>query len=286
MRSHQIHLMARQIGIPIVELTAEKVAEVQASPQAQLKTARYKKAVYLGGELVFKGPYKAHETALINNMRFNYAMGLLENALELCELERGSLPWEFLGYAGDDQYYLAASNVGMRRSIPFEVVNSRIERNVKVVKRGDAVERVSDREGTERLTEDIKLAALQHLYLRFLLDIGDSGTHNVLIREDYSASGRLIAGIDLEETRSFKVKERKLDCLFKKPPSKRQVQLYWAEVHEIRSFSDVQFNPETSAMLEGVGVDLTRLTENMARWRQLSYAEFGRIEDRRYCVKV
>ena len=97
------------------------------------------------------------------------------------------LPWEFLGNAGDNQYYLAAPNVGRRRAIPFEVVNSKIERNVKIVRRRDAVERVSDLEGTDRLTQDIKLAALQHLYLRFLLDIGDSGTHNVLIREDYIA---------------------------------------------------------------------------------------------------
>ena len=263
--------MARQVGIPIVELTAEKVAEIQASPQAQLRTARYKKAVYLVGDLVFKGPYKPHETALINNMRFNYAIELLENALELGEWERGSLPFEFIGFTGEDQYYLAAANVGRRGATPFEVVNSKIEKNVKIVKRGDAVDRVSDREGTDQLTQDIKLAALQHLYLRFLLDIGDSGTHNVLIREDVTiAGGRLIAGIDLEETRSFKVKERKLDCLFKKPPSRRQVQLYGSEVHEIRSFSDVQLDPETSARLEGVGVDLTRLTENMARWRQLS----------------
>ncbi len=31
------------------------------------------------------------------------------------------------------------------------------------------------------------------------LDIGDSGTHNILIREDHGATGRLVAGIDLEE---------------------------------------------------------------------------------------
>ena len=53
----------------MVELTAEKLAEIKTSPQAQLRTARYKKAVYLVGDLVFKGPYKAHETSLINNLR-------------------------------------------------------------------------------------------------------------------------------------------------------------------------------------------------------------------------
>ena len=64
------------------------------------------------------------------------------------------------------------------------------------------------------MTDEIKLASLQHLYLRFLFDIGDSGTHNILIRKDYEHTGRLIAGIDLEEKRGIKVKESQLAHLF------------------------------------------------------------------------
>ena len=97
--------------------------------------------------------------------------------------------------------------MGKRKNIPFELVTTKIETNVKVVPRGEAVRRVSDIERNGQLTDDIKSATLQHLYLRFLLDIGDSGTHNVLIREDYDSTGRLIAGIDLEERRGIKEKE-------------------------------------------------------------------------------
>jgi hypothetical protein len=265
-----LRAIAQHAGVPIVQLKAENVAKIQASPQAQLRTARYKKAVYLVGKFVFKGPYKAHETSLINNLRHSYAIGLLENALELCEWERGSIPFEFLGFTGDDQYYLAAANVGRQKDIPFDVVSSKIEMNVKIVRRKDSVDRVSDVEGTERLTEDIKLAALQHLYLRFLLDVGDSGTHNILIRKDYLTSGRLISGIDLEEKRGVKKNGSRLEHLFKKPPSRRQVQLYEADVCRIKSFSDGHLDEQTLGRLRDAGIDLGRLSENMELWEGLN----------------
>jgi hypothetical protein len=261
-------MIAHEVGVSIVELPAEKVSEILASPQAQLRTARYKKAVFIAGELVFKGPYKAQDKALLKNLTFNYAIELLEEALQLPERQRASLRWNFLGYAGDDQYYLASPNIGSRKSIAFEVVNSKIEMNAKIVKRGEAVGRVSDLEGTERLTLEIKLAALQHLYLRFLLDIGDSGTHNVLIREDNPASGRLIAGIDLEERRAIKGQQSRLAHLFKKPPSKRQLFLYESETCKIRSFSNRRLDRHTLDGLRAGGIDLDRLKENMKTWER------------------
>ena len=37
---------------------------------------------------MFKGPYRSEEAALVNNLRFNYAIQLLETALQLPERER------------------------------------------------------------------------------------------------------------------------------------------------------------------------------------------------------
>lgn len=268
MNPSQLQILAKIVGIRIVELSAEKIAEIMASPQAQLRTAKYKKAVYIVEDLVFKGPYNSHDSALMKNLRVSYALELLETALELHERERGSLPWQLLGYAGGNRFYLMAPNVGKWKDIPFDVISSKLETNVKVVRRGEAVQRVSEVEGTEQLTEDIKVAALQHLYLRFLLDMGDSGTHNVLVREDYHRTGRLIAGIDLEETRGFKKKERRLDHLFKKPPSKKQVCLYESDVCKIKSLNNRPLDQRTSDGLRAVGIDLRRLNENMELWER------------------
>jgi len=181
MNPNQLESIARQVGVPIVELPTERIAQISASPQAQLRTARYKKAAYLVEDLVFKGLYNSHDSALMKNLRVSYALEFLETALELPEWQRGCLPWKFLGNGGNNQYYLVAPNVGKWKDIPFDVMSSKLETNVKVVRRGAAVKRVSEIEVTEQLTEGIKLAAMQHLYLRFLLDIGDSGTHNILI---------------------------------------------------------------------------------------------------------
>jgi hypothetical protein len=268
MNPSQLQMVAHIVGVPIAGLSVEKIAEIMVSPQAQRKTAKYKKAVYIVEDLVFKGPYNHHDQGLMKNLRFNYAIKLLETALELPEWQRSCLPWEFLGNGGNNQYYLAAANVGKWKNIPFELVTTKIETNVKVVPRGEAVQRVSDVEGTEQLTEDIKVAALQHLYLRFLLDMGDSGTHNVLVREDYHRTGRLIAGIDLEEARGFKKKERRLDNLFKKPPSKKQVCLYESDVCKIKSLR--QLDQLTSDRLRSVEIDMERLNENMELWEQLN----------------
>jgi hypothetical protein len=114
------------------------------------------------------------------------------------------------------------------------------------------------------------LAALQHLYLRFLLNIGDSGTHNVLIRNDRHSSGRLIAGIDLDEKRAIKEKERRLDHLFKTTASKMQISLYQSDVCKIRSISYSQLDQQTLERLNAVGINLERLKENMKLWERLN----------------
>lgn len=270
MNTMNFRSMVAATGVPIHELSAHDMAQLQCAPQAQRKTSTYKKTVHIAGGLVFKGPYSCGDPMLMKNLANVYALGLLEEALQLAEAEKGFLPWEYVASWNDARYYLTARNVGKRRNVPFEVVSTKIETNVKVVPRGAAVKRVSDIEDTEHLTQEIKLAALQHLYLRFLLDIGDSGTHNILIREDHSISGRLIAGIDIEEKRGFKEKESRLEHLFKKPPSRKQINLYESDVCRIKSFSDRQLDQRTSDRLRAVGVDLQRINENMKLWERLN----------------
>ena len=139
----------------------------------------------------------------------------------------------------------------------------------EIVPREMHVKRVSEIEGTEKLTDDIKKAALQHLYLRFILGIADSGTHNILIREDYDRTGRLIAGIDLEEKRGINVKESRLDNLFKKGASKKQNRLYQPHVCNIKQLSYSQLDQHTLCSLSAVGIDSKRLKENMELWESL-----------------
>ena len=264
-----VRMIAQEVGVSIEELSAQTITKLKSAPQGQRKTAKFKKSVYIVEDLVFKGPYTFDDPRLMNNLRYTYAIELLEAALQLPEWERGSLIWEYLGRCDDNQYYLVAPNVGNQKKIPPDLVNTKIEKNVKVVPRGEAVRRVSDIEGTELLTNDIESAALQHLYLRFVLDIGDSGTHNVLARENYVSSGRLIAGIDLEERRGDKETKRRLNLLFSKL-YKKHSDLYESDICKIKSLTYSELDQHTLDRLNAVGIDLEKLKENMDLWEILN----------------
>ena len=257
------------VRVPIVNLQEEDMTKIRNAPQAQKRTAKHKKAVSIVGDHIFKGPYECDDPMLIRNLRNNYAIKLLEEALQLPACMKGGLPWKHIGCWKDTQYYLVAPNVGERKNIPYQKVTTKIELSVKVVPRGAAVWRVSDIEGPILFADKIRQAALQHLYFRFLLDIGDSGTHNILVRRDYENSGRLIAGIDLEERRAIKQKASRLNHLFKKGPSKLQKDLYEDPVFKIRHFSNCQLNKGILDILNNIGVDIGRLKNNINLWNNL-----------------
>jgi hypothetical protein len=268
MNKSRFRKLASEVNAHVQPLSAETMAKLKKAPQAQKRTAKFKKAVYIVEHLVFKGPYRCDDIGLMNNLKYTYALQLLEAALNLHERQRSSLQWKCIGWEGDNKCYLVAPNVGKRNNIHFELVTTKIEKNVKVVPRGEIIKRVSDIEETENLTDDIKLATLQHLYLRFLLGIGDSGTYNILVREDNDSNDRLIAGIDLEESRNIGVKERRLDLLFSKTPYKKHIVLYESDICKIKSISYDQLDQYTLARLNDVGIDLERLKRNIELWEK------------------
>lgn len=269
MNTDNIVKIARIVGAPIQILSAASISKIAGAPRAQLRTAKFKKAVFIVDDMVFKGPYKCIDQGLMNNLRFTYAIGLLEEALHLPEWKRASLPWRCIKWDGNDQYYLVAANVGKTKCIPFELVSSKIEADVPIVPRCGVVWRVSDVEKDGHLINRLKLAALQHLYLRFLFDIGDSGTHNVLMREDHGATGRLIAGIDLEEMRTNKDKDSRLTHLFTNAFSEKKRSLYEKEVRNIQSITYTQIDQHMLEKMNAVGIDMMMLKENMELWERL-----------------
>ena len=269
MKSNNFEKIAGHVGIPVRKLPAETMAKVNDAPQGQKKTSKHKKVVKIVEDLIFKGIFTCDDKKLMNSLSYTYALEVLEDVLQLPEWQRGSLRWEYVGSWNDNQFYLVGTNVGKRNGIPFDIVSTKIEKDVKVVPRGEHVNRVSDLEGTSLLTDEIKLASLQHLYLRFLLDLGDSGTHNILVRKDYDDTGRLVAGIDLEEKRGIKVNESRLDHLFKKVASSKQHGLYQSDVCKIKTLSYGQLNQQAIERLNTAGIDMERLQENMDLWERL-----------------
>jgi hypothetical protein len=265
--SDELIRLTTEVRVPIRKLPSQMRKTLDNAVHGQARTATYKKTVHIVGDLVFKGPYQDNEKLLMRGLRYTFAIQLLEEVLKLDERHRASLQWEYLGCLDGDEYYLAAPNIGKRGDIPWKCTNTEIETNVKVAERGWAVKQVADIEGTEAFTYDIKMATLQHLYLRYLLDIGDFGSHNVLVREAPHRGERLIAGIDLEERRGIKQNQSRLQRLFKKGIySKDRIALYGSDVDNIRTLSSTQLDDGTLGRLQAVGIDLERLKENITSW--------------------
>ena len=91
-----------------------------------------------------------------------------------------------------------------------------------------------------RMKEDV----LQHLYYRWIIRAGDAGLHNILLVQTEHCCNQLVAGNDLEETRTSS-DDRNLDgitSLFKNGTAKSVM----------KRFEGVMFPPEPKSQIKFV----------------------------------
>ena len=77
MNPSDLRMIAHKVGVPIQKLSAENMSKLKDAPQAQKRTAKFKKAVYIVEDLVFKGPYTCDDHRLMKNLRYTYAIRTL-----------------------------------------------------------------------------------------------------------------------------------------------------------------------------------------------------------------
>ena len=228
------------------------VEYIKLLPRGQLITGKSKKSVYMDKDYVYKGPYSKNEKMYINNTKYSAALKILEEGLNLEGKFRSYLP--ILEEINDKNglIYLKFKNVGKKKDYSqiAEIKTTKIQKDVLILPRKTAVNRASD---LEEISSDLKIAILQHLYFRYLLNIGDSGDHNILIRED--SSDKLIAGIDMEDNRTKDQGNSKLSYLFKKLPSKKQIKLYSECIDKIKIFSKECFTENIIIKLKKINID-------------------------------
>ncbi len=204
-----IETLASKLQVPVESLTTQRETEILALPRAQKRTAEFKKAVFVASDTVFKGPYSADDEKLKLNLSNTALVQRIESWLGV---ESTVLPWKALLRDGRGRYYLSVRNVGDPKRLVWDVVSSKIETDVKVLRRGSFLRRVSEIEEEPLLVaESVWTNTLQHLYVIYLLGIGDHGSHNVLLRADGG-----VVGIDLEERRADRTPADRIDALFKK----------------------------------------------------------------------
>jgi hypothetical protein len=189
--------------------------ELSNLAHGQRRTGAHKKAVFISSEHVYKGPYLASSPGdtkrLLYNLYFTRALLTLEQHLKVPDHLRSIMDWEsVIKIDHTDEYYLKQKCIGKLSTSndDHEIVTTKVEINVKVLRRGSHVNRLIELEKDESNFQDddkhIFQACVQHFYLRFILNIGDSGTWNILVRRD-DVKG--IYGIDFEEIRAQKQKK-------------------------------------------------------------------------------
>jgi len=77
----------------------------------------------------------------------------------------------------------------------LEIVSTKIETNIQIFKRQTHLYRIS--EIIEKLDLQQRKICLQHLYFKFLLNVGDSSLYNILLSKNNE-----IIGIEFEEKRN------------------------------------------------------------------------------------
>ena len=147
-------MLAHKVGVPIKKLSKQTINEINSAPQGQERTSERKKPVKILKNLVYKGPYTSDKDyfRLMENLRYTYAIQLLEAALKLPEWQRGSLRWECLGCWVKDTYYLVVTNVGKRENIHCKPANkSGLNPKAMIIPREEHVMRVSEIENNGQI---------------------------------------------------------------------------------------------------------------------------------------
>ena len=197
-------------GIPVLEIDSKAEKEITSGKRAQLKTSKYKKSVFVFEKNVYKGPYDKKEKSFTLNIENPQKLKKLEENIE--PKYRSNLDWKYILHI-KGRYYFVMKNVGKFENIKSQMKTSSIEENVEIIDRNSFVNRVSEIDLDPNVSKDTLLATLQHLYFRYILNIGDSGPHNILVRNDDSE--RLIVGLDMEEERKKCESKCVFDLLFK-----------------------------------------------------------------------
>jgi hypothetical protein len=231
----------------LIETNLLEQQRIENLPKAQLKTAHWKKYIHVDHlDFVYKGPYDLCDSKLYRNLQIIPAVKYLENMLNIkynCIVSNSCIDWISL-LRCTNSYYLVAKKIG--RDFTDGETCTQFGKDVFILKRNSFCSRVSDLEKTKPFSEKISLQILHHLYLRFLLNIGDSGTHNILF-DSYQDK---IVGIDFDETGTNVFKSKISECLFE-----RNGELYSQFFDKMKLFTSVINNSDILFKLEAIGVN-------------------------------
>ena len=259
----------RFMNIPSYTIDQDQEDIITNSPQGQVLCGKGKVRVLLFSDYIVKGPYditkKGHIKKLENNIIYTDKLSKLEDSLLLPEEKRASLPWDAV-LEIENRKYLVAKNVGGSSIQLMENPDTKLEQGRKVACDGSYVDSImsliNKKTGGDisHLTKPIIDGVLQHLYLRYVLNIGDTSLRNILLRKD--GSQRIVAGIDLEEQLSKTPQNTKLHMLFGSGLPRKEIRGilidHIGDIIEINEETAIDLDSDTGMGLENLYVEVIK----------------------------
>ena len=241
---------------------------------AQKRTSSQKKATYMSPDLVVKGPYSASSGSFKLHKKSYQMFCAVEEILELPAELRTTIHTDI--YENKDGHWLVMPNLGNFDAGCFHESDTKLDGTINVIKpdgtgaRGNShLHQILSK--VPNPSREACRAALQHIYIRLILGIGDAGIHNMLLPL-HRAPGQIVVGYDFEEERSYSKFKLTLDLsqyhaypklhvLFqkKKIASKNVLVKYIKYIRDIRLMSHEQ----------GVAIELSE--ESMERLDALNH---------------
>ena len=194
---------------------------------AQKLTGRGKCAVHVGAERVVKGPYP--DASAIKFRRNVEGHSVFTSLAHACG-RTASTTLEGTPVSIENGLYVQWRNVGDMGRMETTTGTSKLGNYSALATRSSFVARLSELPPSD-LSDEILGPALNHMYLRFILGVGDSHFANLLIGADGN-----VYGIDIEEKRSFSrlpSSPTPIDLLFDRRPKATLVPVIIAGLHLI-----------------------------------------------------
>jgi hypothetical protein len=221
----------------ITDIDSDEYAKLLCLPMAQKRCSIYKKYVRVSKDYIIKGPYLLRDKTFRRVLMANKAMKALDDHFETTTFQEID---SIVFY--DKEFYIRWRLIGDYDSMELYEGSTKVDKYGIYVKRNTMNKRVSDIEKDPSLfNQDLAKQIITHLYFRFLLEIGDSGSHNIL----YDDNQKSVIGIDFDESRKDCTGLTRFKLLFGMHPTLFRERLYENAIANFKYLEDFPQELET-----------------------------------------
>jgi hypothetical protein len=212
----------------IIHIDSSIEKKILELPHGKKLLSKRQKIVYIDAnctvfnkKYVFKGPYDINDIHLYHYIRNCATLLFLEKEFDT---KNFCLKIEKILINNINQIYLVFQYIGFELAeSDIEVYSSKLESNVKIIKKNTVIYRISDI--TFLIDDNLIIDSLQYLYFLYLLNIDDYGFHNILLQEDEIGTEQdYIKGIDFDEMRLIQEYNTEFEKYIKNP-SKQNIKI-------------------------------------------------------------